>query len=244
MSANPLPFLPRPEEYPPAGGDHYWAKSSRELKANLARAVPHDVLKELHRKSPGRHAAVAVRQFAMLAAASAISWLFTAPWIWIPAALDRRLDRVQFHRPPPRSRSSRGLQRAPAAGGARARDSLRDPLGDLRAPVHALAPDAPRGARRRRGGPEAPLPLAEAQPPLVQGALLHAGPVPDLFPRRRPRDRELSEDAEAPDRARARGHGRSPFRRDGGALRDRGRGRARAGLSGPVLRSSSRSPSP
>ena len=87
MSANPLPFLPRPEEYPPAGGDHFWAKSSRELKTRLVRAVPHDVLKELHRKSPGRHAAVAVRQFAMLAAASVVSWLFPAPWIWIPAAL-------------------------------------------------------------------------------------------------------------------------------------------------------------
>jgi len=87
MSANPLPFLPRPEEYPPAGGDHHWAKSSRELRARLVRAVPHDVLKELHRKSAGHHAAVAVRQFAILFAASAASWLFPSPWIWIPSAL-------------------------------------------------------------------------------------------------------------------------------------------------------------
>lgn len=88
MSANPLPFPPpRPEEYPPTGGDHHWAKASRELRARLSRAVPHDVLKELHRRSPVRHFAVAARQFAMLAAASAISWAFPSPAIWIPAAI-------------------------------------------------------------------------------------------------------------------------------------------------------------
>lgn len=88
MSANPVsPAASRPEEYPPAGGEHYWAKASRELRARLSRAVPHDVLKELHRKSPARHLAIAARQFLILAVASAISWRFRQAWIWIPSAV-------------------------------------------------------------------------------------------------------------------------------------------------------------
>ncbi|HYR46399.1 MAG TPA: fatty acid desaturase [Thermoanaerobaculia bacterium] len=88
MSANPLsPPIPRPEEYPPSGGEHYWARESRELRSRLSRAVPHDVLKELHRKSPARHLAIAARQFLILAVSSAISWRFREPWIWIPSAV-------------------------------------------------------------------------------------------------------------------------------------------------------------
>ncbi|HYB53816.1 MAG TPA: fatty acid desaturase, partial [Thermoanaerobaculia bacterium] len=85
MSANPSPASTRPDEYPPAG-DHYWAKASRELRHRLTQAIPHEVLRELHRKSPARHFAIAVRQFVLLAAASAVSWRFPQPWIWIPAA--------------------------------------------------------------------------------------------------------------------------------------------------------------
>src|SRR6266540_6828508 len=88
MSANPAsPATARPEEYPPMGGDHYWARASHELRSRLAKAIPHDVLKELHRKTPGRHLAIAARQFAILLGASAISWRFLEPWIWIPSAV-------------------------------------------------------------------------------------------------------------------------------------------------------------
>src|SRR6266536_5715238 len=88
MSANPVsPAISRPEEYPPMGGDHAWARASHELRSRLAREIPHDVLKELHRKSPARHLAIAARQFAILLAASAVAWRFSQPWIWIPAAL-------------------------------------------------------------------------------------------------------------------------------------------------------------
>jgi fatty acid desaturase len=87
MSANPLPAVSRPEEYPPTGGDHHWARASRDLRARLAREIPHDVLKDLHRKSPVRHLAIAARQFLLLAAASTVSWRFPQPWIWIPSAL-------------------------------------------------------------------------------------------------------------------------------------------------------------
>src|SRR6266496_66812 len=70
----------RPEEYPPAGGEHYWAKATRELRHRLAKEVPHDVLRELHRKSPARHLAIAARQFLILAAASGISSLQFTRW--------------------------------------------------------------------------------------------------------------------------------------------------------------------
>ena len=45
MSASPLPFRPaRPEEYPPMGGDHHWARASRDLRARLNQSVPHELL--------------------------------------------------------------------------------------------------------------------------------------------------------------------------------------------------------
>jgi fatty acid desaturase len=88
MSASPTPAAPvRAEEFPPAGGEHYWATASRALRHRLTEAVPHEVLKELHKKSPARHFAVAARQFLILGATSAVSWLSPSPWIWIPAAL-------------------------------------------------------------------------------------------------------------------------------------------------------------
>jgi fatty acid desaturase len=86
-SPSPFPAPARPEEYPPAGGDHYWANASRELRHRLAKEIPHDVLKELHRKSPARHLAIAARQFLLLGAASTVSWIFPQSWIWIPSAL-------------------------------------------------------------------------------------------------------------------------------------------------------------
>jgi fatty acid desaturase len=86
MSANPTPpALPRPDELAP--GEHYWAKASKELRHRLNREIPHDLLKELHHKSPARHMAIAARQFLMLFAAGAVAWRFPQPWIWIPAAL-------------------------------------------------------------------------------------------------------------------------------------------------------------
>jgi fatty acid desaturase len=90
MSANPLPAtgpLTRPEEIPPTGGDHHWPNASRELRRRLAQAVPHELLRELHRKEPGKHFAITVRQFLLLIAASVAAWAFPQPWIWIPAAL-------------------------------------------------------------------------------------------------------------------------------------------------------------
>ena len=182
------------------GGDHSWARASHELRSRLAKAIPHEVLKELHRKSPARHLAIAARQFALLLAASAISWRFREPWIWIPAAIVAGWTIFNFtvllhevvHRAVwngPRPRADRVLALLYAI-----------PSGHLGPAVHALAPDASRGAGRRRGRPQAPLPLAEDQQALVQAPLLHAGPLPDLFPRGGPGDGELPAEPPAADR--------------------------------------------
>jgi fatty acid desaturase len=86
MSSHPTPgTLARPAAPEPA--EHHWAKASKDLRHRLNRAIPHDVLKALHQKSPARHMAVAARQFLMLLAASWLSWRFPQPWVWIPAAL-------------------------------------------------------------------------------------------------------------------------------------------------------------
>ncbi len=87
VSPTPSPAPPRAEEFPPSGGEHYWAKASRALRHQLTRAVPNEVLKELHRKSAARHFALAARQFLILGATSAVSWLDPRPWIWIPSAV-------------------------------------------------------------------------------------------------------------------------------------------------------------
>jgi fatty acid desaturase len=89
MSASPTPSPApvRAEEFPPSGGEHYWAKASRDLRHRLTRAVPNEVLKDLHRKGAARHFALAARQFLILGAASAVSWLDPRPFVWIPAAL-------------------------------------------------------------------------------------------------------------------------------------------------------------
>ncbi len=86
MSANPsISPISRPDEIAP--GDHHWTKVSRDLRHRLNTAISHETLKELHHKSAARHAAVAMRQFALLLAASGAAWRFPQPWIWIPAAL-------------------------------------------------------------------------------------------------------------------------------------------------------------
>jgi fatty acid desaturase len=86
MSANPTAApLPRPDDLAP--GEHYWSKASKDLRHRLNKAIPHDLLKELHHKSPTLHFAIAARQFLILIAASTVAWLFPQPWVWIPAAV-------------------------------------------------------------------------------------------------------------------------------------------------------------
>jgi fatty acid desaturase len=58
-----------------------------DLRKRLAAAVPNEVLKALHRKSPARHFAVALRQLVLFAGAFALAWQFESLWVRIPCAL-------------------------------------------------------------------------------------------------------------------------------------------------------------
>src|SRR5262245_5666048 len=62
--------------------------SSRDLRSDLASAVPRDVLKRLHETSGWRHALVVARQVLVLAAAVAAILLYgDRAWVWVPATV-------------------------------------------------------------------------------------------------------------------------------------------------------------
>lgn len=65
----------------------FYNRSIGDLKRRLAAAIPHETLKELHRKSAARHLAVALRQLLLFAAAFAAAWTVESLWVRIPAAL-------------------------------------------------------------------------------------------------------------------------------------------------------------
>ena len=65
----------------------YYHGAIGDLRQRLTAAVPHEVLKELHRKSPSRHFAVAARQLALFAGALALGWHFESLWVRVPCAL-------------------------------------------------------------------------------------------------------------------------------------------------------------
>jgi fatty acid desaturase len=65
---------------------HYW-KQIAAFKVALREAVPHHELKELHRRTPGRHLAYAARQFAIVAVCGYALWHVTNPLLWVPIAI-------------------------------------------------------------------------------------------------------------------------------------------------------------
>ena len=65
---------------------HYYSQHAGALRAELGAAVSREVMRELHRKEPVRHFAVAIRQFAMLGLATWALIRFDHPLIWIPLA--------------------------------------------------------------------------------------------------------------------------------------------------------------
>ena len=203
MSANPTPAAPTPPGPTTSPRASTTGRRSRkDLRHRLNQAIPHELLKELHRKSPARHVAIAARQFAMLARG-------LRRRLELPAALDLDpggarlgLDRLQLHGAPARGRCTTPSSTARTRGATGSLGLLYAvPSGISALAVHALAPDAPRRARRRGGRSEAALPLAQDQQALVQAALLHAGALSDLLPRGAQGDRDLSAGAPAADRA-------------------------------------------
>ena len=67
-------------------GGFYW-RAIGDLKSRLSAAVPHEVLKELHRKAPARHFAVVLRQLVLFGAAFAAGWTVETLWVRIPCAV-------------------------------------------------------------------------------------------------------------------------------------------------------------
>lgn len=63
---------------------HHYSQHAAALRTELGRALPREQLRALHAKDASRHAAVAVRQFSMLAIATWALIRTTNPLIWIP----------------------------------------------------------------------------------------------------------------------------------------------------------------
>ncbi len=66
---------------------HYYSQHAGPLRAELGAAISRDEMRELHRKQPWRHLAIAARQFAILGIATWALVRFDNPLIWIPLAL-------------------------------------------------------------------------------------------------------------------------------------------------------------
>jgi fatty acid desaturase len=65
----------------------YYHSAIGDLRRRLSAAVPNEVLKELHRKSPARHFVVALRQAVLFGSAFALGWQFESLWVRVPCAL-------------------------------------------------------------------------------------------------------------------------------------------------------------
>jgi fatty acid desaturase len=83
----PLPPHDPPTPDLPSETTGSWSRASVELRRALARTLPHDELKALHRKSLGRHLVGTTRQLALLALASWGLYRFPQPAIAIPLML-------------------------------------------------------------------------------------------------------------------------------------------------------------
>jgi fatty acid desaturase len=66
---------------------HYYSQHAAAFREELAAAVPRDVVRDLHRKQPYRHALVAVGQFALLALTTWGLVSVSHPLLWVPLAI-------------------------------------------------------------------------------------------------------------------------------------------------------------
>jgi fatty acid desaturase len=107
----------------------YYSDHTVALRAELGQAVPRELLKELHVKTPVRHFLVAIRQFALLGLATWALIRFDHPAIWVPLAvvqgftvfnftvlLHEVLHRLVFERPHPVAERLLGLAYAIPSG--------------------------------------------------------------------------------------------------------------------------------
>jgi fatty acid desaturase len=66
---------------------HYYSQHAGSLRAELGGAISRDMMRDLHRKQPGRHFAVAARQFAVLVVTTWALIRFDNPLVWVPLAI-------------------------------------------------------------------------------------------------------------------------------------------------------------
>ncbi|HVD93947.1 MAG TPA: fatty acid desaturase [Vicinamibacterales bacterium] len=66
---------------------HFYSQHAGALRAELGSAISREEMRELHRKQPLRHLAIAARQFAILAVATWVLIRFDNPLVWIPVAI-------------------------------------------------------------------------------------------------------------------------------------------------------------
>ena len=66
---------------------HYYSAHATALRAELGQAISRETMRVLHAKSPGRHLAVAARQFLILGVGTWGLIRFDSPWIWVPLAI-------------------------------------------------------------------------------------------------------------------------------------------------------------
>jgi fatty acid desaturase len=71
----------------PAEKGHHYSRHAAALRAELGRVLTRAELRELHRKTPWRHFAVAARQFLLLGLATWGLVRIEVPWIWVPLAV-------------------------------------------------------------------------------------------------------------------------------------------------------------
>ena len=67
--------------------DSFYARASVELRRTLARTLPKDVLRELHRPRPAAHFAVLAWQFLLLVLGVTGAVVFEAWYLWLPCSI-------------------------------------------------------------------------------------------------------------------------------------------------------------
>jgi len=65
---------------------HHYSQHAAALRTELGHALPSEMLRAFHVKTPARHFAIAARQFAILALATWGLIVFSNPLVWVPLA--------------------------------------------------------------------------------------------------------------------------------------------------------------
>jgi fatty acid desaturase len=65
---------------------HYFSQHAAALRTELGRAIPRDLLQELHEKSGARHLLIAARQFVLLGLVTGGLIAIANPLVWVPLA--------------------------------------------------------------------------------------------------------------------------------------------------------------